>query len=384
YASIHELQSTVWSHCQMDLKAAIGYDRELFTIKDNTCPEFHSLFDKRKDPFLSYNILKLLNKLWRTINHYFAAQIQLTRNHVPLLAIESTFCLDVKRCEWIPAIVMKRENSTIIQEIEMRQPRDVYLFQMDNFLQQYFPHLDSTKISLTEVELITNILEFKQNVKQSDMLVLLLHWATQLPKEELESFVVRHTFIPCPSLSARCSFADLCQNLSKIYKYIGQEYLSRFIEWPIIFNGSEFLFSHQFYWSDETTLLNKYSQEERQSLQMHYKNDVELQTLFTNTFHIDLHPLVKDFIPVLNYFIKLNELTQDQLRDVWKLFVIITREDDVFDMTDRPFIPCRSTAPMSVKWVKLDEKPLMSNDNEMAQLFQDILPIIKLPSKLSD
>ncbi|CAF1357013.1 unnamed protein product, partial [Didymodactylos carnosus] len=415
YSSIYELELTSWSHCQMDLLTAIGTDCECFTIKDYTCKEFDSLLDKAKDDqqyhSLCQNLLLLFNKLWRTITYYFDAQVHLTRNNKHLMIFKSTFSMKLKQREWIPATAIQRKNGNMRKEIQMKQSSDVYYLSQNNFFQQYFPHLDSNKIQLTEMELVTNILEFKQQIKQSDMLVLLLHWTSGIDIDKLQTMFDQTTtndlIVPCPSslLTAESPYdqcVDSCQNMSKIYKFIGSNYLSKFILWPLILIpskttliGGQFVFPKDVYWSDSTNLLQKYSsliKQSRHSLNFYYGNDVELQMLFLDTFHIDVLPSVQDYLPLIDYFIQLNELNKEQLIDLWKLFEIIIQmafnnnDEKKLEIIDifhsRSCIPCwsiDSISPNSINWVKVVDKPLISHDKDIAALFQDILFIIKLP-----
>ena len=163
---------------------------EPFIIKDCICEEFDKLVssldeNEPNDLDLCGQLLQYLDKHYRYINPFFAASVFLARtykyNPTLVQGIESSFCLSLRQHAWIPVLGGK-----------LFKPNDVYLISQDSqtsAFRRYVPHLDESKISLTNRDFLFNILGIQQSVSAGMIFELLMKWPCDLDKEALWNLV---------------------------------------------------------------------------------------------------------------------------------------------------------------------------------------------------
>jgi hypothetical protein len=223
-----------------------------------------------------------------------------------------------------------------------------------------------------------------------------------------------YSSIPCTLPNTfRPSCLDTIENFRQIYHFLASNVetsnlLSRFRLWPLIFiprdqNTGDFLFVHHTFWNDPIALLSVQDtiadSNGRIPIRSYYDNDPVLQAFFLTILDVQLQPTMDDYLPLLS-----------TLRDhdkIWQIIEIITklaveqnkekevrgRENylqkqlrtifffvRVAKCLDVAFIPCMDTTQ---KLVKYTDQPFYPHDPDIASLFADTLPIIKLPSKLN-
>ncbi|CAF4222975.1 unnamed protein product, partial [Rotaria sordida] len=169
-----------------------------------------------------------------------------------------------------------------------------------------------------------------------------------------------------------------------LYYFLRNELMNdkRYMKWPIIFvPGSyvsnntdlcvgQFLFINDVVWDDPTHLLPEYC------LMKHFYKELEI--LFTTILQIPLTPNIKSYLELLkNYSQKI--ITDEITNNVWKIFENLNDEDNeniIKLFQHQSLIPSMT----QFGWMKLDDKPFIPDDKDVAQLFKsELLPIIKLP-----
>lgn len=129
------------------------------------------------------------------------------------------------------------------------------------------------------------------------------------------------------------SHSETIENIRRIYRFLIADnetftILNYFRLWPIVFvprtnHTGSFLFAHQVYWHDSTSLLSNLDKNisanfsYRVSLQRYYGNDVRLQKFFVETLQVAFEPTIDDYLPLLTYITSIN--------DIWRLIEAILR-----------------------------------------------------------
>jgi hypothetical protein len=148
----------------------------------------------------------------------------------------------------------------------------------------------------------------------------------------LDDSIFRIPFTQSEILLQSCS--DTIDNIRRVYHFLIDDndtlnFLSRFRFWPIVFvpqnnnNKGDFLFTHQVYWHDSTSLLSNFDKNilinsnYRISIQQYYGKDSKLQKFFLEILQITFEPTLDDYFPLLTQILHIN--------DTWRLIEVIIR-----------------------------------------------------------
>lgn len=163
---------------------------EPFIIQDYSCEEFNKLISSDEkhptDLELCVQLLRYLDQRYQYIAHYFTATVMIARGHqygqqTKIKGIESSFCLDVRQSAWIP-----------VSGNVLRKPADVYLLSSNSPIaafRRYIPHLDESKLTLTNPEFIYNILGIKSQVEPRTIFELFMKWSCDLESQKLSTLI---------------------------------------------------------------------------------------------------------------------------------------------------------------------------------------------------
>ncbi|CAF2946901.1 unnamed protein product, partial [Rotaria sp. Silwood2] len=361
FINVEQLVETQWSHIIGKLSILIF---EPFIIQDYRCEEFDALILSKDNVGVEQysQILLYLNYCFSSVGHYFASSVirsrdQHTGNSMPVLAVESSFCLSLRKHSWIPVI-------------------------------------DQVKIPLKNENFI-NLLGFKREVFPITIFELFMKWSCNLDSNSLWNLINTYEdrscdTIPCTiSTTMNQSCLDTINNISQIYMYFNTNkeiltHLPRFRQWPLIFiprtaDIGEFLFPNEVFWHDPESLLTVGNTFHNQciALQTFYGNVSSLQQLFVNVFQVKQQPTLEDYLPLLNNFVDKN------IQYIWKCIRVITRlafaqnkqkmvKDKCYDWT---FIPCTSYTHNLAKYT---DRLYYPHDLVIANLFSDIIPIVNI------
>ncbi|CAF1564927.1 unnamed protein product, partial [Rotaria sordida] len=188
----------------------------------------------------------------------------------------------------------------------------------------------------------------------------------------------------------RQSCLDTIENFRHIYDFLASNdetcnLLSRFRLWPIIFiprtqNTGDFLFVQQTFWNDPISLLSLQDtivdSNGRIPIRSYYNDDSILTTFFLKILHVELHPTIDDYLPLLSIDQDINKIWQI-IEIITKLAVEQSKQNEVREKClNIEFIPCMGDKQ---KLVKYTDHPFYPHDIDIANLFSDILSIIRLP-----
>lgn len=164
---------------------------EPFIIQDYHCEEFTKLVSstdesQATDSEICVQLLQYLDRNYKNVSQHYIATIMLARAHksgnaTPIKGVESSFCNSLRQSTWIPV------TGGILYK-----PSDVYLLPPNSKtspFRQYVPHLDESKISLTNEDFIYNILGIKSQVEHQTMFELLMKWSCDLHRKSLWKLV---------------------------------------------------------------------------------------------------------------------------------------------------------------------------------------------------
>ena len=181
-----ELASSPWAYLVDELSESI---HDPFEIRDFRCDEFEKLLSSSEDnPSKQYDLclqlFQYLHDQYAITSKYYSASIVVNRgrysaieNHIR--GIVSSFCSLLKRSNWIPIFGGK-----------LSQPGEVYCLPTNNnAFREYVPHIDFTKLRLTDFDFIYNILGIQQQVAPRTIFELLMNWSCHLDSESLWNLV---------------------------------------------------------------------------------------------------------------------------------------------------------------------------------------------------
>lgn len=228
-----------------------------------------------------------------------------------------------------------------------------------------------------------------------------------------ETFFVMFIFsfsIPCilPNTFHQTCL-DTIDNFCRIYHFLAsndetRNLLHRFRLWPLIFiprdqKTGDFVFVHQTFWNDPIALLSSQDavtdSKGRIPIHSYYDRSPILQNFFSEILQVESQPTIDDYLPLLS--------TVQDIDKLWQIIEIITKlaveenkqqevqgkiiyskknykEKYSFDIEkclNIAFIPCMDNKQKQVKYT---DHPFYPENTDIANLFADKLPIIKLPS----
>ncbi|CAF1431292.1 unnamed protein product, partial [Didymodactylos carnosus] len=386
FINVEQLAGTQWAY---EIKTLTPLLYEPFIVKDYRCDEFDTLVSSKdnNDVTRYTQILLYLDRWCQSMSAFYVASVIRARGrHVTTLApvkgIESSFCLSLRKHSWIP-----------VAGGQLFKPTDVYFLPLKNPFCRYVPHLDRSKISLTDTNFV-NLLGFKQEITRKTIFELLMKWSCNLDNDSLWKLVnMTSNLIPCTiPTTSRQSCRDIIDNIRCVYIFLASDndscaLLTRFRLWPLVFiprtsETGDFLFINEVFWKDSESLLTmndgtNLESAQNTSLESYYGSDANLQQFFINILHVKLEPILDDYLPLLSN-------AADKKHDyIWKCIEVITRlaftqnkqtlvKDKCIDWA---FIPCLGDKN---KLVKYTDRPYYPHDMIIADLFADTLSIIKL------
>ncbi|CAF3697074.1 unnamed protein product [Rotaria sordida] len=393
FIDVQQLVDTKWAYLIPQLIEMI---HEPFIIQDYRSDEFDKLISpsdesQTVDLELCVQLLQYFDHHHQYVSNYYAGSVILTRphkfgHHTPIKGIESSFCMSVRQHAWIP-----------VYGDMLLKPGDVYLLPTNSqtsVFRRYIPHLDESKVSLNNSNFIYDILGIKSQVEHRTIFELLMKWSCNLDSESLWNLVHQTNaldIIPCTLLNGfHQSCLDTIENFRHIYDFLASNdetcnLLSRFRLWPIIFiprtqNTGDFLFVQQTFWNDPISLLSLQDtivdSNGRIPIRSYYNDDSILTTFFLKILHVELHPTIDDYLPLLSIDQDINKIWQI-IEIITKLAVEQSKQNEVREKClNIEFIPCMSDKQ---KLVKYTDHPFYPHDIDIANLFSDILSIIRLP-----
>lgn len=157
---------------------------EPFIISDHRCTEFDQLISSKDYVDIEHysQILVYLDRCYEKVKEFFTASVFLDRefcpgNPRPVMAIESSFCLSLRKHAWIPVV-----NGGFYK------PADVYYLSMNNPFRRYLPCVDSSKIALTNQNFV-KLLEMQVEVQPVKMFELFMKWSCNLDSDTLWNLI---------------------------------------------------------------------------------------------------------------------------------------------------------------------------------------------------
>ncbi|CAF3404047.1 unnamed protein product [Rotaria socialis] len=393
FLTVQQLADTKWAYLIPQLSEMV---HDTFIIQDCSCDEFNKLVSPSGDNQtvnleLCVRLLQYLDSHYRDDPSYYAGSVSLFRphkfaRHTPIKGIESSFCLSLRQHAWIPVhgdILLKSS------EVYLLPPNDP-----TSVFRRYVPHIDESKVRLKEQEFIYNILGIRSKIEHRTIFELFMKWSCNLDSESLSKLINQANtsdIIPCTlPKTFRQSCLDTIDNFRQIYHFLASNdttcnLLSRFRSWPIVFiprnqTTGDFLFVEQTFWNDPASLLSSQDaiadSNGRIPIQSYYNDNSLFHSLFVEILHVELHPTVDDYLPLLSI--------QQDIQKIWQIIEIITKlameQNKQIEVREKcldiAFIPCMDNKQKLVKYI---DRPYYPHDVEIANQFSDVLSIIKLP-----
>ncbi|CAF4753864.1 unnamed protein product [Rotaria socialis] len=394
FINVDSLQNTQWNYLIPELNEMI---HQPFTIEDCSCNEFNTLIASCNniavDIDLCTKLLIYFDRHHATLSQFYTASIILmdqvkSGRRRPKKGIPSTFYLSLRQHAWIP-----------IEGDQLAKPDDVYCLHPKSetaVFHRYIPHLDQTKLSLNNQDFRLNILGLKEHVLPVTMFEIFMKWSCGFDRDVLLALLSESNHanvIPCPLPETfRQPFDDTIENVRRVYRFLladncTRNYLRYFCYWPLVFipenNGrGYFVFPHQVYWQDSTSLLSPFDDisllnlNRRISIKRYYDNDIKLQGFFLQEFQITFEPTIDDYFPLLSQILSIN--------NTWRLIKVImdlsfqqNRQIEIKERCfDLPFIPCMGAINKKAKY---SDQPFYPHDFVIAEKLANKLFIIQLP-----
>lgn len=167
-----------------------------FIIEDCSCNEFNKLITScdniAVDIDLCTKLLIYLDRHHATRSQFYTASIILmdqvkSGRRKPEKGIPSTFSLSLRQHAWIP-----------IEGGKLAKPDDVYCLHPESqtaVFRHYIPHLDQTKLSLTNRDFRLNILGLKEHVLPVTMFKLFMKWSCGFDRDILETLLTESNHV---------------------------------------------------------------------------------------------------------------------------------------------------------------------------------------------
>ena len=186
FIEVSQLADTQWAHLIGELSDSI---HEPFIIKDYICDEFDRLVlpsdeHPKGNRELCIQLFHYLQSCYRSFSQYYSASVvsarrQRTGQAETIRGVESTFCISLRRHAWIP-----------VDGGELMKAAEVYCLPRDNdAFRRYVPHLDLTKLAVTDENFIINIVGLHKQVAPQTMFEFLMKWSCGLDSVSLWSLI---------------------------------------------------------------------------------------------------------------------------------------------------------------------------------------------------
>ncbi len=180
-----QLIGTKWNHIVEKLSSLVF---EPFAIQDSSCDEFDTRISSKENVGVDQysKILRYLDYCFQSTSHFYASSVIRTRelytgNPTPILGVESSFGLSLRKYLWIPVI-----------DGQFYKPTDVYYFPSNHPFSRYVPCLDQSKIQLRNQDFI-KLLGFKLQILPKTMFELFIKWSCNLDTDSLWNLIKDET-----------------------------------------------------------------------------------------------------------------------------------------------------------------------------------------------
>ncbi|CAF1197482.1 unnamed protein product [Adineta steineri] len=296
------------------------------------------------------------------------------------------FLKHLKDSIWIPTIQMSYSYNEQIDQIEinkickLNQSNNIYIKtkQIQKLFEQHVTYVD---VEIDSNSSFANDLGLIEHSTLDDVISMLIHWCeksifyTSLSHmQNIYNYIYQNM--------SRNELQDLINTKPIFFVPIDSS-----VEGKNIIRG-RFVSLSEVCWSDSTNLFIKYSSSfktnSRFIIEPYY---TEQKTIFLDTFAISLNPTVEEYISLLVHIASL-ETTEETVQDAFSIFKIlgkwceqsnqfIEKQDLQNKLSHKSIFPTRDH-----RWVCLNDNPLISDNDDIAQLFTQInnLPLIDIPS----
>ncbi|CAF0986825.1 unnamed protein product [Adineta steineri] len=388
FADTTQLDNTSWQHHKDELNNLI---HEPFFIDDYQCEELEVLMSPEPNYQLCVQLLQYLQDHYRSTSQYYDSSLVRSRHkkmnqNEQVKTMESSFRLTLKKHSWIP-----------VTNEKLCRPADVYCLESPyELFRSYVPHLDLTKVSIKDQNFMFNILGIQNTIPTKFLFKLLMKWSSNLEHDQIDDLIQTNEnsdLIPCPlSSTFRCSCPDSINKIRQLYLLlINNEktcrLLARFRQWPLVYvpqddNEGQFVHADKVYWQNYDTdisindVLRKTNS--RRAIGPYYQDNPSLSALFLNILAIEHQPSIDDYLSLLS--------KADEIDQIWKLITILIRiaieQKKEHELQEKchelQFIPCINFDHHLMK--STDQQLFYPHDSDVAELFADLVLIIKLPS----
>ncbi|UJR23006.1 hypothetical protein I4U23_026032 [Adineta vaga] len=288
------------------------------------------------------------------------------------------FARHLKDSVWIPTIHHCYSYNEQTNEIEVNKtskltkPNETYVKtkQIQRLFAQHVPYIN---VEINPNSTFTNDIGLIDHITPSDIISMLIQWCTNsIFFTSLSHMQYIYENIIMDDLR------ELIQQKSIIFVPISSS-----IDMKEIVRG-RFLGLSEVCWLDPTNLFAKYSSSfksiHRFILEPYY---TEQKMIFLNTFGVQLHPSIDEYIDLLIHIASL-ETVQDAFlifKTIGKWFEqsdnLIKKQDFQNKLSHKPIFPTKDQ-----RWVCINDNPLISDNDDIAQLFIQItnIPFINIPS----
>jgi len=182
---VEQLIGTKWNHIVEKLSSSVF---EPFAIQDSSCDEFDTVISSKENVGVDQysKILCYLDYCFQPTSHFYASSVIRTRelytgNPTPILGVESSFCLSLRKHSWIPVIGG-----------QLYKPTDVYYLPSNHPFSRYVPCLDQSKVQLRNQDFI-KLLGFKLEILPKTMFELFIKWSCNLDTDSLWNLIKDET-----------------------------------------------------------------------------------------------------------------------------------------------------------------------------------------------
>ncbi|CAF1202196.1 unnamed protein product [Adineta steineri] len=284
------------------------------------------------------------------------------------------FLKHLKDSIWIPTIHSSYSYNEKLDQVEinkickLNQSNNIYIKtkQIQKLFEQHVTYVD---VEIDSNSSFANDLGLIEHITLDDVISMLIHW--------------------CEKSIFYTSISHMQNIYNYIYQNMSRNELQDLINTkPIFFvpidssvDGKNiirgrFVSLSEVCWSDSTNLFIKYSSSfktnSRFIIEPYY---TEQKAIFLDTFAISLNPTVEEYINLLVHIASL-ETTEETVQDAFSIFKILGKWCE----QSNQFIEKQDL--QNHRWVCLNDNPLISDNDDIAQLFTQInnLPLIDIPS----
>lgn len=291
-----------------------------------------------------------MNRKWDKIRHYLRIHILLANNPYPLKQVDSTFCMNLKKLNWIPTTCIEYISNEETKEItkktttKLKRPMNVFIRHPNDYTEMfihYFPYIDNIHLNSEFV----HILDINDGITPQDVVLRLLEYINDstystlsnidiFPMNQNDKQEKLNTLLDNPPKQPyRRKFIESISTMVRLYHFLYTELTNdkRYMKWPIFFlpdshtsNNTDlcvgqFLFINEVIWDDPTHLLPEHC------LMKHFYK--ELERLFIDILQIPLIPNIQSYFELLKTYSQKN-ITDELTNNIWKIFENLNDQDN--------------------------------------------------------